>query len=369
MSTGNPAAAPRTLWVGTYVADGAEPGSGEGVWQVTVDAAGRFGEPRRVVATPSPSFLALHPTGRTLYAVGETEPGTVTTFTVSDDGAALTDPVTVASGGSSPCHLLALPDALWVANYADGVASVIPLDPATGALAAGEPTAFPGEGSGPREDRQEGPHAHFTGVVGERVLVSDLGADALRAYPADPAAAAASGTGVEVAAALPPGTGPRHFAELPGGALVAVGELDGRLHVLAPAGPDAWAPAAAHPSTVGTYALSQLSHVTLTGDLVVVGVRGADLLATHRLVPAAATAGPAAAPVLAPLADLALGNGAWPRHHAILGDAQDGHLLAVVARQGTNDLAAVLIDPATGDGSVVGSVSFPTPPMCVLEAS
>ena len=233
------------------------------------------------------------------------------------------------------------------------------------------------------EDRSER-EAFIAGLLGtapdaaERAkklsqLTAGLTRDEIRALlapgAADPAAAAASGPGVEVAAALPPGTGPRHFAELPGGALVAAGELDGRLHVLAPAGPNAWAPATAHPSTVGTYALSQLSHVTLTGDLVVVGVRGADLLATHRLVPAAATAGPAAAPVLAPLADVPLGDGAWPRHHAILGDAQDGHLLAVVARQGTNDLAAVLIDPATGDGSVAGSVSFPTPPMCVLEAS
>jgi len=357
-----------TLWIGTYPPDGADPGSGEGVWQVTVDAQGCFGAPRRVVETPSPSFLALHPSGHTLFAVAEAEEGAVTAFTVGDDGATLSDPVTVGSGGASPAHLLALADALWIANYADGVASVVPLDPATGALVAEAPTCFAGEGTGPREDRQEGPHAHFTGVVGERALVADLGADLLRAYPADPGAAAARAA-AEVAAALPPGSGPRHFVVLPGGALVVTGELDGRLHVLAPAGPDTWEPALALRSTVGEYALSQLSHVTLTGDLVLVGVRGADLLAVHRVTDAAATAGPTVAPTLAPLADIPLGAGAWPRHHAVVGEVERGRLLAVVALQGTNQLASVLVDTATGQGAVASTLSLPTPAMCVLEAS
>lgn len=372
MTSSQPGPQLKTLWIGTSAAPGSEPGSGEGIWQVTVDAAGVFGEPRLVVETASPTFVALHPSGRTLYAVAETGEGSVVAFTISDGGAALTGPVTVSSGGASPCHVLALADALWVANYADGVASVIPLDPRTGAVAADRPTSFEGSGAGPVGDRQEGPHAHFTGVVREQVLVCDLGADVLRAYPADLAGAARTKT-ADLAASLPPGTGPRHFVDLPGGALVVAGELDGYLHVLVPAGPDTWVPAGAAPSTAGDHDLRQLSHVTLTstaaGDLVLAGARGADVLAVHRVVPAAATAGPAVAPSLKALADVPLGDGAWPRHHAVLGQGQDGRLLVVVARERTSDLAAVLVDPATGVGAVVGSLALPTPPMCVLEAS
>ncbi len=363
--------AQRTLWVGTYPAEGSPAGSGEGVWQVTVDADGRFGEPCQMLATPSPSFVALHPSGRTLYAVAETDPGTVTAFPLSDDGEPA-DPVTIGSGGASPCHLHATADVLWIANYADGVASVIPLDPETGAFAADAVTAFKGQGAGPRGDRQEGPHAHFTGVVGEHALVVDLGADQIRRYPSSvilrPEARRISQPGhtsgeTGVAAVLPPGTGPRHFAELPGGALAVAGELDGQVHVLAPSGPGTWEPASATPATLNPAELAQLSHVTVTGDLLLVGVRGADVLSVHRVADA-----DDAAPSLKPLADIDLGAGAWPRHHAVVGDAQDGRLLAVVARQGMRDLGSVLIDTTTGEGAVVGSVSFPTPATCVLEA-
>jgi hypothetical protein len=109
------------------------------------------------------------------------------------------------------------------------------------------------------------------------------------------------------------------------------------------------------------------SHVVVTptgaGALLTVGVRGADVLAVHRVHDAD---GPA--PTLEHLADIDLGAGAWPRHHEVLGPAEDGRWIAVVARQGTNDLAAVLIDPDTGLGEIVDVLPLPTPPACVLEA-
>jgi 6-phosphogluconolactonase (cycloisomerase 2 family) len=59
------------LWIGTYPRPDDEPGGGEGIWRVEV-SGGRFTAHDLVVTTTSPSFLALHPSGRTLYAVGET---------------------------------------------------------------------------------------------------------------------------------------------------------------------------------------------------------------------------------------------------------------------------------------------------------
>lgn len=348
--------AQHALWIGTYPAENAGGGTGEGVWGLTVTDEGRFGEPVLAVTTPVPSFVALHPSGRTLYAVDESSAGAVTAFAVVADGA-LADPVTIASGGDSPCHLLALDDVLWIANYMDGTAAAVPLVPATGAFAADAVTRHPGQGSGPQADRQEGPHAHFAALVDGHVLVVDLGADVVRRYPLDDGQAAG-----DTAAHLAPGTGPRHLVRLPSGALVVAGELDDALHVLAPAG-DGWAPASAVPASASAApdgSASLPAHVTLTGDLVLLGVRGADVLAVHRV---RETGG---ADTLEHLGDIPLGAGAWPRHHTVVGQAPDGRLLVVVANQGTHELASVLVDPVTGAGVVVDTLTFPTPPSCVL---
>lgn len=344
------------LWVGTYPAPGTEPGSGEGVWRVEVATDGTFSTPRLVAATPSPSFLALHPSGRTLYAVAEEMIGSVAAFPVVDG--ALGAPVRVPSGGAAPCHLLARSDDLWIANYVDGVASTVPVDPVTGELTSAVPTCFPGAGSGPRADRQEGPHAHSSVAAGDDVVVVDLGADTLRRYPASPGPSQGEpGT----AAILPPGTGPRHVAALPGGSLAVVGELDVRLHVLVPA-PGGWETSSSTPASASVVDREVLpSHVTVTDDLLLVGIRGADTLAVHRWA-----VGTDGIPRTTLLAEISLGAGAWPRHHEVVGEALDGRLVVVVARQGTSDLATVLVDRASGQGEIVATLSLPTPPACIV---
>ncbi|PZR51603.1 hypothetical protein DNL40_15655 [Xylanimonas oleitrophica] len=387
------APASRPLWIGTFPADPQAPGQGEGVWRVDVGADGRFGEPRLVVELEAPTFLALHPSGRALYAVTEADPGSVTALEVegAEGTTGLRRVRTVPSGGSSPCHVAVADDVLWLANYGDGNVTWLALDAETGGFGQASGT-FRAEGSGPDPERQDGPHAHFAAFVppsgrtgaGADVLVCDLGLDVVRRYPARPWPDGAGATPAEAAAQLPPGSGPRHLAVLPGGALVVAGELDGRLHVLAPegtgdagAGADAaagWAVTASVPVCVTEPAEGspvQPSHVQLTrhpaGDLVTVGVRGSDVLAVHRV-----HGGDGPAPTLEHLADVPLGQGAFPRHHAVLGpaspDQEEGPLLAVVARQGTGDLASVLLDPATGRGDVVAGLALATPPACVLEA-
>lgn len=352
------------LWVGTYPQPGAGPGSGESIWRVALGPDGAVGSAVPAVAATSPSFLALHPSGRTLYAVGETHAGTVTAFRVEgdDDGARLAPSGSLASGGDAPCHVLALGDTVWVANYGDGVAASVDVDPATGDLAAEGVVAHPGVGSGPVVERQAGPHAHFVASVGADVLVCDLGADVVRRYPAAGAEATAA---ADVAAVLPPGTGPRHLVALPDGSLVVVGELDARAHVLVRDG-DGWTAAAAVPVSPAAAAGRDFpAHVTLSADgtRLHVGVRGADVLA----VLAVGTSG--GAPVLEHLADVPLGAGAWPRHHAVLAsDGADGAETVVVALQGSSELATVRVDPATGSGEVVARHALPTPPACVLES-
>ncbi|MFE5311216.1 lactonase family protein [Isoptericola sp. NPDC056605] len=355
------------LWVGTYPQPGGGPGSGESIWRVALDTDGAVRSAVPAVAATSPSFLALHPSGRTLYAVGETPAGTVTAFRVEDgdDGARLAPSGSLASGGDDPCHVLALGDTVWVANYGDGVAASVDVDPATGDLAAEGVVAHPGVGSGPVVERQAGPHAHFVAEAGADVLVCDLGADVVRRYPAAGADAAAA---ADVAAVLPPGTGPRHLVPLPDGSLVVVGELDARAHVLVRDG-DGWAPATSTPvSPAAAPGRDFPAHVTLSADgaRLHVGLRGADVLA----VLAVGTDG--GTPVLEHLADVPLGDGAWPRHHAVLSSTPQGSGSAaetvVVALQGRSELATVRVDPATGAGEVVARHALPTPPACVLES-
>jgi 6-phosphogluconolactonase len=371
----------RTLWIGTYP----HPGSDvpEGVWQVEVDVEqGAFVGGRLAATTPSPSFLALTApvppgggTARTLYAVGETPEGTLSAFDVSADGTLRPLGPGIPTGGDSPCHVLARPGEVLVANYGDGVLTVAATE-SDGAL-TGSTRRYGHAGTGPDAERQEGPHAHFVADDGEGgVLVVDLGTDELRRH--DPAAA--EGAPPAVVATFPPGTGPRHLATLPGGHLVVVGELDPALFVLAPAGDGRYDVVARYPVTFATApdgGRSFPSHVEVTPDgaRVVVGVRGADVLAVH-----AVEHGPDGAPPrLRHLADSPVG-GTWPRHLAVLlpvSGEEPTHDLVVVANQQDDPLAAgdgpssnlalLRVRRSDGLGEVLDVLALPAP-ACVVEA-
>lgn len=371
----------RTLWIGTYP----HPASDlqEGVWRVEVDVEqGVFVGGRLAATTPSPSFLALTapvPPGngatRTLYAVGEAQEGTISAFDVTQDGTLRRLGAAVPTGGDSPCHVLARPGEVLVANYGDGVLAVVPTAD-DGAL-TGPARRYGHAGTGPDTDRQEGPHAHFVADDGEGgVLVVDLGTDELRRH--DPAAP--EGTPPEVVATFPPGTGPRHLAPLPGGHLVVVGELDAALFVLAPAGDGRYDVVARYPVTFAAApdgGRSFPSHVEVTPDgaRVVVGVRGADVLAVHAVEP-----GPDGAPPrLRHLADSPVG-GTWPRHLAVLlpvSGEEPTHDLVVVANQQddpltagegpSSNLALLRVRRSDGLGEVLDVLALPAP-ACVVEA-
>lgn len=390
--------ATRALWIGTYPHPTGGP---EGVWRVELDAdvvagTGSFVGGAPAAPSPSASFLALD--GATLYAVGETESGSVSAFAVGPDGGLERRGEPVATGGSFPCHVTVSGDVL-VANYGDGVLTVVPTadDGAFEAASDGGPRRQRHAGTGPVADRQEGPHAHFVAPLAHLgaaddgsgdVLVVDLGTDELRRH--DPGAP--DGTAPRVVATFPPGTGPRHLAALPSGHLVVVGELDPAVFVLAPVdGPDGArtydvvarhdATHAPAPADGGNYP----SHVAVTADgtRVLVAVRGADVLAVHAVEPGAE----GGVPALRHLADSPVG-GAWPRHFAVLsGDAGEGgevlHDLVVVANQNddplieravaagpeqpTSNLALLRVRRSDGAAHVLDVLALPSP-ACVVEA-
>lgn len=200
---------PRPLYLGTYTS---VEGGGTGIGLATYDPrTGRVTGTGTITGVGDPSYLALHPNGRTLYAVDEREDGAVTAVRLADRSIMGSR----STGGAAPCHLSVHPSGRWLlsANYGTGSVAVHPID-ASGAL--GERTELVTHSSPPPGPGQEGPHAHqfITSPDGGHVLAVDLGTDTVYSYRLDQKA----GSLTEVARAqAEPGAGPRHLTFHPGG--------------------------------------------------------------------------------------------------------------------------------------------------------
>jgi 6-phosphogluconolactonase len=225
------------LYVGTYTDDG----KSAGIYLVRMDT--RTGQLRSVDsfgAGANPSFLALHPNGRFLYAVNEVDhykgkaSGAVSAFAIASDTGALTKVGEVASEGTAPCYVSVDKSGrvVLVANYNGGSVALIPIQP-DGTLATAA-SIVKHEGSGPVADRQGEPHAHC--IVADPsnrfALAADLGADRVFVYRLDLDAKAlrhvAGGDAVMHA-----GAGPRHLAFHPTQPLLFVSnELDSTVSTL-----------------------------------------------------------------------------------------------------------------------------------------
>ncbi|WP_329342361.1 beta-propeller fold lactonase family protein [Streptomyces sp. NBC_00663] len=200
---------PRPLALGTYtsVEDG-----GTGIGFATYDTeTGRVTAGSTLTGVDDPSYLALHPDGRTLYTVNEREKGAVTAVRLADREVLGSR----STGGGAPCHLSVHPGGRWLlsANYGDGSVAVHPLD-ASGAI--GERADLVTHSAPKPGPGQEGPHAHqfATSPDGGHLLAVDLGTDTVYTYRLDQR----TGKLTEVAQAhTRPGAGPRHLTFHPGG--------------------------------------------------------------------------------------------------------------------------------------------------------
>ncbi|MGW7434380.1 lactonase family protein [Streptomyces sp. NPDC054861] len=202
---------------------------GRGILTAEVDpATGALTVTGASDAVADPSFLALAPSGTTLYAVSETEEGAAAAFDVTG---AVPRPLgaPVAVGGASPTHLSVASGHLLTAHYGSGSVGALPLAE-DGTL---RPVAALArhEGSGPVTDRQSAPHAHHVlpDPSGRWVVAVDLGTDSVHVHALDGAGGALRPHGET---ALRPGTGPRHLAFHPDGTYAYVlNELEPTLTV------------------------------------------------------------------------------------------------------------------------------------------
>jgi 6-phosphogluconolactonase len=178
----------RLLFVGTQTAKG----SSKGIYAYSWDAAsGELKQLGLAAATDNPTFLALSPNRKYLYAANEEQNGNVSAFAVDAAAAKLAPINVVSAGGSGTCHVATdhTGQAVFCANYSGGSASSFHVE-ADGKLSDAV-SHFQYSGHGPDASRQEAPHAHRVTVSPENhfLLVNDLGLDCIHVYKLDAATA------------------------------------------------------------------------------------------------------------------------------------------------------------------------------------
>ncbi|MEZ6063411.1 MAG: lactonase family protein [Planctomycetaceae bacterium] len=215
-------AAEHRIYIGTYT----EPDSiSDGIYTCLFnDETGSLSAPELAVKADNPSFLAIHPNGRVLFAVNELnefrgeKSGAVSAFRIDPQSGKLTFINQQSTSGGAPCHcnIDGTGKFLLVANYVGGNVAVFPIEE-DGAL--GEHSCVINhEGSSVNARRQEAPHAHSINLSSDNrfAYVADLGIDRIMIYRFDAKSGvleANSPAFAEVAA----GGGPRHFAIHPSG--------------------------------------------------------------------------------------------------------------------------------------------------------
>jgi 6-phosphogluconolactonase len=216
-------------------------GKGEGIYLYRMDpATGVLELDSTTTGVVNPSYLAIDPTQRFLYAVNELKTyedkptGTVSSFAVDVESGRLEFLNKQLTHGTDPCHVTV--DAkrrnIFVANFMSGSVCVLPVRK-DGSL--GEASDFIQHlGSSVDPVRQKGPHAHSVTLdrTNRFAFVPDLGLDKLMVYTFD----RTRGMLEPHAAAwikIKPGAGPRHVGLHPGGKFAfLINELDSSLAAL-----------------------------------------------------------------------------------------------------------------------------------------
>ncbi len=225
------------VYVGTYTGKGSE-----GIYLYRLDSAtGALTYVNKTTGLENPSFLALDPQERYLYAVREfgaapgRRGGAVVALSRDRTTGALTILNEQPSEGQGPCHVAVDRTGrfLLAANYNSGSVAVLPiaedgrLQPASSVMQH--------EGSSVNPSRQKGPHAHCVvlDAANRHVLAADLGIDKVMVYRFDDKAGKLSPNDPPFVQCVP-GSGPRHVAFHPNGQHVyVIEEMSSTIEVFA----------------------------------------------------------------------------------------------------------------------------------------
>ena len=200
------------LLIGTYTS-----GKSEGIYVYKFNSVTGDNNFVSVAKTSNPSFLAVSPNKKTVYAVNENADstmhmvgGNISAFKFNAANGTLTQINKQPSGGKHPCYVAIDKTGKWVfaGNYTSGTIGLLHAN-ADGSLDTLK-QVIQHEGSGPNTQRQQGPHVHSTVLSADNkfLYVPDLGIDKVMVYAFD------NKKGILKAnssAASEPGNGPRHF--------------------------------------------------------------------------------------------------------------------------------------------------------------
>ena len=343
------------FWLGGY--GPAMEGSAEGIGVLAGDEgreATTLAYRGPVTQTPSPSWLAAHPSLDVVYAALEGD-AAVQAFGRTGEMALspLGDPVPTGDG---VCHLAVSPNGqtLVASCYGDGrvvrfgLAAdgrlVAAKEDAAAALRAalfgdGDPDAAPatpvGDGIAavdPYGAADRASHAHAAAFLPDgRVVTTDLGFDLVRFWRLQ-----GGGLALDQEVVLPRGTGPRHMVVHPSGHLHIVTEYSCEVFTLAAAADGTWRVVSSAPASpiaqVGVDFPAELAR-SKDGRFLYTALRGSNTIAALRV----RGSGEALEPVA--LADSGVD---WPRHHLVY----QGKLL--VAGQRSDTVTLLDIDDRTG---------------------
>lgn len=348
------------VYLGTYTAK-----KSKGIYAYRFDAAtGRSTWLGLMAETTNPSFLAVDPNRRFLYAVNEVtnyeggKSGGVSAFAIDRKTGKLSFLNEVPSRGADPCTV-ALDKTgknVLVANYTGGSVAAFPVL-ADGRL--GEASAFVQHtGSSVDRERQEGPHAHMIGLSPDNrfALAADLGLDELLVYRFDPAKGSLELNDPPFAK-VHPGAGPRHFVFHPNGRFVYV--ISEMKSLVTAFSYDAAGGVLHELQTIsalpkGFAGVSDCAEIDVhpSGRFLYGSNRGHDSIAVFAIDGAKGT--------LAPVEHVST-EGKTPRHFAI--DPTGAYLFA--ANQDSDNIVVFHIDPATGRLTPTGQALDAPSPVCV----
>jgi 6-phosphogluconolactonase len=208
------------VYVGTYTS-----GQSEGIYLYRLKlSAGEISQVAITKRVKDPSYLALAPSGRYLYAVNEVEEfagkksGALSSFAVDYQTGELRFLNQQPSLGGAPCYVLVDRTGRFVlvANYAGGNVAVLPVS-SDGSL--GEVTEVKQDvGSSINAKRQEGPHAHCIVLdpANRFAYTCDLGTDKIMIFRFDKRRGKLI-PNVQPWVQVKPGAGPRHLTFDPAG--------------------------------------------------------------------------------------------------------------------------------------------------------
>jgi 6-phosphogluconolactonase len=203
------------VYIGTYTTE-----QSKGIYAYRFNVVtGQFVPLGLAAETSNPSFLAVHPNHKILYAVNEIgnfqnqSSGAVSAFAIDSHTGKLTLLNQVASRGADPCYVAVDKTGkhVLVANYGGGNVAVFPV--LKGGKLRESTRVLQYKGTGANPERQESPHAHWIDFSPDNrfVVAADLGLDQLDVYKFS----ASKGSLVPNQPAvvqLKPGAGVRHFA-------------------------------------------------------------------------------------------------------------------------------------------------------------